>query len=438
MKLPYRLIAKNLIILCTFTYLSGCSLFRLHHESKEIDQISELNGFVETPTFNGKPIVIVLLSVDPTGVNQWNAVIGRIVINRPGPFRFFAPPGTYNVGAFEDLNENESFQANEPVGWHGAPDIIKVAEGIKQEGIRIVLRSPEEAQRELPQLYEKPREKVPDLKQGLRLGEVVSLEDPTFSQVNGKMGLWEPLRFLREKRCGIFFLEPYDPEKVIILFIHGAGGNPAEWRSIINALDRTQFQPWVLFYPSGFRLDIIRQGVANGLNRLQARYKFDRLYLVAHSMGGLVAGGIINSYIENKNGELIRLFVTLSTPWGGHEMAAAGVANSPAVIPSWYDMVPGSPYQEALFKHDLPEHADYYLLFSHRGQFNVMSGGNSDGAVSLKSQLIYPAQERALHIHGYDEDHVSILSSSQVIEDLNRIFADRLNRDRKSFGKMRY
>jgi hypothetical protein len=68
------------------------------------------------------------------------------------------------------------------------------------------------------------------------------------------------------------------------------------------------------------------------------------------------------------------LLVTLSTPWGGHELAASGVANSPVVIPSWYDMVPGSPYQEALFKHNLPEHLEYHLLFSHRGQFNMMSG----------------------------------------------------------------
>jgi hypothetical protein len=123
------------------------------------------------------------------------------------------------------------------------------------------------------------------------------------------------------------------------------------------------------------------------------------------------------------------LLVTLSTPWGGHELAASGVANSPVVIPSWYDMVPGSPYQEALFKHNLPEHLEYHLLFSHRGQFNMMSGGNTDGAVSLKSQLIYPAQERARHIRGYDEDHVGILSSPTVIEDLNRIFIDRLTRD---------
>jgi hypothetical protein len=146
-------------------------------------------------------------------------------------------------------------------------------------------------------------------------------------------------------------------------------------------------------------------------------------------MGGLVAGGLINNQIESGNAKHLRLLVTLSTPWGGHELAASGVANSPVVIPSWYDMVPGSPYQEAIFRQNLPDHLEYHLLFSHRGKFNVISRGNTDGAVSLKSQLIYPAQQRALHIRGYDEDHVGILSSPQVIEDLNRIFLDRITRD---------
>lgn len=429
MKSQYCLITTVILLSCVLFFFPGCRMLHLYSESKELEKISELIGVVEAPAFQGKPIVIVLLSVDPTSINPWKAVVARTVLSRPGPFHFYAPSGIYHIGAFEDLNENETFQANEPVGWYGAPDIIEIADRGSHDEINIVLRSPEQARRELPHLYQYSQADVSALKEELRLGEIITLDDPAFSRENGTIGLWEPMRFFKERRSGIFFLEPYNPNKMPILFVHGAGGNPAEWASIINALDRNRFQPWVLFYPSGLRLDIIRQGVDNGLARLRIRYKFDYLYLIAHSMGGLVAGGVINNHIENGNAESIRLFVTLSTPWGGHEMAASGVANSPAVIPSWYDMVPGSPYQEAIFTQPLPEYLEYHLLFSHRGQFNMMSGGNTDGTVSLKSQLIYPAQERALHIRGYDEDHVSILSSTQVIEHLNRIFAERLSRD---------
>jgi hypothetical protein len=93
----------------------------LDSESKEIKKISELTGVVKIRAFQGKPIVIVLLSVDPTSINPWKAVVARTVLSRPGRFHFYAPSGIYHIGAFEDLNENETFQAEEPVGWYGAP-----------------------------------------------------------------------------------------------------------------------------------------------------------------------------------------------------------------------------------------------------------------------------------------------------------------------------
>jgi hypothetical protein len=56
----------------------------------------------------------------------------------------------------------------------------------------------------------------------------------------------------------------------------------------------------------------------------------------------------------------------------------------------------------------------YHLFFSHRGGYNVMSGGNTDGVVSLKSQLLPAAQDRVETVRGFDEDHTSILKSNAV------------------------
>jgi hypothetical protein len=258
---------------------------------------------------------------------------------------------------------------------------------------------------------------------------VIEIDHPVFAEDNGSMGLWEPVRFLNSQFSGLYFLEPFVPEKIPVLFIHGAGGNPTEWSAIIQSLDRRYFQPWVLFYPSGLRLEIIRQGVSGALTRLRLRHKFKRLYIVAHSMGGLVAGGVVNCQTESGKSDYLRLLVTLSTPWGGAEMASKGVSQSPVVIPCWYDMVPGSPYQAAIFSRPFPPDLEYHLFFSHRGGYNVMLGGNTDGTVSLRSQLIMPAQERALEVRGFDEDHGSILASPVVIERLNSILADRRRRD---------
>ncbi len=58
------------------------------------------------------------------------------------------------------------------------------------------------------------------------------------------------------KRQGIFFLEPFDPNKIPIIFIHGLMSSPHAWINFINNLDhdpefRRRYQPCVLFYPSG-------------------------------------------------------------------------------------------------------------------------------------------------------------------------------------------
>jgi hypothetical protein len=63
-----------------------------------------------------------------------------------------------------------------------------------------------------------------------------------------------------------------------------------------------------------------------------------------------------------------------------------GVDHAPAVIPSWFDMIPNSPFQQALFQMPLSNHIEYYLFFSFKGGRNPFTNGNDDGTVSLVSQ----------------------------------------------------
>ena len=106
MKSQYCLITTVILLSCVLFFFPGCRMLHLYSESKELEKISELIGVVEAPAFQGKPIVIVFLSVDPTSINPWKAVVARTVLSRPGPFHFYAPSGIYHIGAFEDLNEN--------------------------------------------------------------------------------------------------------------------------------------------------------------------------------------------------------------------------------------------------------------------------------------------------------------------------------------------
>ncbi len=88
---------------------------------------------------------------------------------------------------------------------------------------------------------------------------------------------------------GLFLLEPYDPNKIPVLFVHGINGTPLDWRTIIESLDRRRFQPWILAYASGLPLEANAKYMIEAVTQLRFKYGFESLFLVAHSMGGLVS-----------------------------------------------------------------------------------------------------------------------------------------------------
>ena len=58
------------------------------------------------------------------------------------------------------------------------------------------------------------------------------------------------------KQAGIYLLEPYDPDRIPVLFVHGLISAPQMWFPTINAVEsdpvlRGKFQYWVFGYPSG-------------------------------------------------------------------------------------------------------------------------------------------------------------------------------------------
>ena len=173
------------------------------------------------------------------------------------------------------------------------------------------------------------------------------------------------------------------------------------------------------------RLGIVSRWATETIAILQVQHKFERLYILAHSMGGLVARDVINRMIREGGGKVLRLFVSMSTPWDGHVFAAKGVKQCPVVIPAWYDMVPGSPFIKSLFETPLPAHLEYNLLFSYHGGWHWTIPHNNDGTVSLRSELFLPAELSAKKVLGFDVTHGGILLSPTVIDRLNILFEER-------------
>ena len=406
------------MILC-----SGCAFFGLRQDLEVIAQTAEIVGKVITPSETESPIFVALYNQQeetPVLQSYWIAY-------NSGEFRFLVPSGTYYLLAYEDKNEDAAFQSDERVGWYGDPSPLTLAAGSVSEGLLLKLQTPSAAQAEFSQLYAPLITTVAMEVPNRHIGTVASLSDSRFGSEYAGKGVWEPVKYLEEPGAGIFFLEPYDEAKIPILFVHGSGGFPQQWGPIIAGLDRSRFQPWILQYPSGLRLGLLGEFLEKYLAELQVKHRFNRLFIVAHSMGGLVSRCAVNLQVENRPSVFIRLLVTLSTPWQGHPTAAYGVDQSPLIIPSWYDMVPESPFLKKLRATKLPPSVEFDLFFGYRGEEST-GGELSDGAVLLSSVLDRDIQEAAAKVYGFDEDHSSILESPAVIQRLNELLAKTAQR----------
>jgi hypothetical protein len=257
----------------------------------------------------------------------------------------------------------------------------------------------------------------------LVLGEVTSLDDERFSEKYGQRGMWTPFDFAARAGGGVFFLEPYDPDRIPVLFVAGMGGYPREFRGLIDALDKSRYQAWVYLYPSGGRLASAARLLNDSIETLHARHRFDQLYVTAYSIGGLVSRGFIQLNTASGENRYLRLFVSISTPWQGHRAAGNGVRFSPVVIPSWIDLQTNSDYQKAIFSRPLPPPLEYHLLWSRNGLDPAPERAN-DGVVYVTSELRPDAVLDARSVLGFRESHASMLTSADVIRAYRGILAD--------------
>jgi len=406
----------SLCLLLTFLLnLSGCALFKLREDVKISKDSCLLMGEVVSNSPLKKPVIVVAYSMS----NGALKIADYAVLSEPGQYEMLVQEGTYEIFAFEDSNASFSYDRGELAAYHGKPDKIKAQMGGVIVGLDIVL---------VPQT----REPVSSLTQMLRefsggkrkpptsAGALANLEDPAFSAENGLSGFWAPLEFFKKTGCNIAFLERNDSKKIPLLFVHGAAGSPQDWRYFINNIDRSRYQPWIFYYPSGARLDTLSFLLQSKIYELHRKFEFDSLYIVAHSMGGLVSRSAI---IENNAfTDSIKLFVSISTPWGGEARAKTGVETSPAVIPSWKDMDPNSEFIKRIFATKIDPAIRYYLFFGHKGGGSLFRQ-NNDNTVTLESMLDSRAQADALKVTGLNEDHVSILSSPEMMTHFKAVLA---------------
>ncbi len=403
--------------------LAGCAIVRRAEIGRAVhkDLLGEGPVAISGTVTSARPVahsVVVVLLEDDDGRPKVSA---HWVLHRPGPFSFLRPAGTYRVFAFVDENEDLAYQATEPAGWYGAPSDVHARSGKAVEGLEIALGPPRAQSPALRASSAHAAEDLAARRNPRHAGDVSTLNDPRFSADAGKLGLWDPALFLERYGTGVYFLQPYDPSKIPVVFVHGASGYPQQFAYLASLLDGTRFQPWVFHYPSGQRLQAVADTLADVLDELRSTYRPRGAVVVAHSAGGLVARMAVRQRDGDEREGLVKLLVTISTPWQGHAGATRGVDRSPVVVPAWLDMARGSKFIEALDASRLPAGLELHLFFGYRGGETLTMRENSDGSVTLQSMLDRRAQAEAVRVQGFHEDHTSILRSAEVSRTLNQL-----------------
>jgi len=343
------------------------------------------------------------------------------LLPRPGSYALFVPAGRYKIVVFLDANRNFVLEPDEFAGRLLRPEPVTILPNQIIADLDIELQNPGPQRFDFPvSLQNLPLRQVS--KKVLEYGGTVELDDDIFQRKYASMGLWQPADFIEKIGVHLYSLEPFDASKTPVLFVHGINGTPLDWKYLAKGLDSRRFQPWFYYYPSGLRLNLAAGLLQAKIRAVHRRYGFEKLVVVAHSMGGLVSRAFINRHANLSTDGCPHLFVSISTPWGGDKTAQVGLNSSPLSVPSWEDVAEGSRFIEELYRQKLPPDVDFYLFFSYGGNRRFHWDAN-DGTVTLQSQLDPRAKSEARRIEGFYEDHVTVLASSHVEQKLNALLA---------------
>ena len=128
------------------------------------------------------------------------------------------------------------------------------------------------------------------------------LDHPAFREKDvsvATFGLLNPAQAQGIK--GLYMVEPFDPNRIPVVMVHGLWDSPTTWMEMFNDLRsfpeiRSRYQFWFFLYPTGQPFWVsaaqLRDTLAEVRDVLDPRAqnpRLDEMVLVGHSMGGLVS-----------------------------------------------------------------------------------------------------------------------------------------------------
>jgi pimeloyl-ACP methyl ester carboxylesterase len=107
------------------------------------------------------------------------------------------------------------------------------------------------------------------------------------------------------ENAGIYMLEPYRPDNIPVVLVHGLLSSPATWAGIFNDLRgdpdfREKYQFWFFMYPTGLPVGYSSSILRDQLYAVQDTYDpegtnpyFNQMVIIGHSMGGLLTRAMV-------------------------------------------------------------------------------------------------------------------------------------------------
>jgi pimeloyl-ACP methyl ester carboxylesterase len=323
------------------------------------------------------------------------------------------PEGTYQLLVLEDKNQDGIYRETEVVGQRtlalqASSDPGKVVGSVDiRLGDSIIVQPPR---------LTIPAPQLPATKASLFYprGTIRSLDDPIFTRQMATLGMYGPAAFLENAPMMFYALEEDTFYKIPVIFVHGIGGTPNEFRQVIERLDRRRYKLWFFYYPSGMDLDQLAEMFYEIFfsGKVVQRGTFD-MVIVAHSMGGLVVREALNRFQGNEKETRVRLFISLASPFAGMVSAQFAVDYAPLVLPAWRDLAPTAPFIQQQFRKPLPASVEHYLIYAYG---NTGQPDDSDGIVPVYSQLPASATSQISGQYGFQTTHTGILQDPASVE----------------------
>lgn len=119
----------------------------------------------------------------------------------------------------------------------------------------------------------------------------------------GIKGLMDPEALKASQ--GLYMLQPYQKDKIPVVFVHGLISSPLTWIPMINGLMgdpalRERYQFWYFSYPTGnpvfYSATLLRESLENARKTFDpagTNPAFNNMLIVGHSMGGLLTKAMV-------------------------------------------------------------------------------------------------------------------------------------------------